>query len=415
MATTTSEILGVMLEHGIVPEEPPPGRDLPTGDGPGLPGIGQVEEGEAVYATSIDEVFGDSEDGEENTIGPDDPRIREWWNEVRPIVESPEGVIRHRVKRRLAGGSRQPPEPHCAWYSPIHFFGHGWGIYIREGCVLSIAADIATFVDWPRVHLSSTAVARQLLRTAFYAFFLHEQFHHKVESLGLRLLVSTDSDRYRPYKAKVYSPTFMTSACLEESLANAESLRRLDEPRYVQRIDPAIRAGLRKFLRTVIAAQPPGYREGLKFVREEDYRAGLYKLQSQVLDASLTPRTPSASWSVAPNMITALADISDNIYVVLPKGARPIFRPTWVDPGATVSTKELVGALTRHYGYERVPTGRNPHVQLKKPGAPTIVLAANRPTLSPGVVKHALEALGGYPISKLPDLLAGTLAARALV
>jgi hypothetical protein len=413
MALKTVEILDVMREHGVVPDEPPPSLDLPTGDGPSLPGVGEVEEGEAVYATSIDEVFGDGADDVGDAQGPDDPRIREWWNQVRPIVESPEGAIVHRVTRRLMGDSRQPPEPHCAWYSPIHYFGHGWGIYIREGCVLSIAADIATFVDWPRVHLSSTAIARQLLRTAFYAFFLHEQFHHKVESLGLRLLVSTDSDRYRPYKAKVYRPTFLTAACLEESLANAESLRRLDEPRYVQRIDPAIRAGLRQFLRAAIALQPPGYREGLNFVREDDYRAGLYKLQSQILDASLTPRTPDASWSVAPNMITALADISDSIYVVLPKGARPIFTPTWVDPGATVSTRELVGALTKHYGYEQVAGGKGSHVKLKKAGAPTIMLAGNRPVLSPGLVKHALDALGGYPISQVPALLAGKLPVHA--
>lgn len=379
MTITTFEILDVMREHGVMPDAPPPGLDLPIGDGPGLPGVGEVEEGETVYATSIDEVFRDDEDGVENPQGPDDPRVREWWEEVRPIVESSEGATVHRVTRRLEGGGGQPPEPHCAWYSPIHFFGHGWGIYIREGCVLSIAADIATFVDWPRVHLSSAAIARQLLRTAFYAFFLHEQFHHKVESLGLRLLVATDTDRYRPYKGKVYRPTFLSSACLEESLANAESLRRLDEPRYVQRIDPAIRAGLRQFLRAAIAMQPPGYREGLNFVREEDYRAGLYKLQSQILDASLTPRTPHASWSVAPNMITALADISDSIYMVLPRGARPIFRPSWVDPGTTVSTKDLVGALTKHYGYEHVSGGKGSHVNLQKPGAPTITLAGKLP------------------------------------
>jgi predicted RNA binding protein YcfA (HicA-like mRNA interferase family) len=279
--------------------------------------------------------------------------------------------------------------------------------------VLSVATDVAAFVDWFRVRLSSAEIERQLLRSAFYAFFLHEQFHHKVESLGLRLLVATDSDRYRPYKSKVYRPTFLTSDCLEESLANAESLRRLDEPRYVQRIDPAIRVGLRKFLRAAIAAQPPGYAEGLNFVREEDYRAGLYKLQSQILDCSLTPRTPDASWSVAPNMITALADISDSIYVVLPRGARPIFRSTWVDPGTTVSTRVLVGALSKHYGYQQVPGGKGSHVKLKKPGAPTITLAGDRPVLSPGLVKHALDAIGGYPISRLPELLAGRLPPHA--
>jgi predicted RNA binding protein YcfA (HicA-like mRNA interferase family) len=151
----------------------------------------------------------------------------------------------------------------------------------------------------------------------------------------------------------------------------------------------------------------------LNFVREEDYRAGLYKLQSQILDCSLTPRTPDASWSVAPNMITALADISDSIYVVLPRGARPIFRSTWVDPGTTVSTRVLVGALSKHYGYQQVPGGKGSHVKLKKPGAPTITLAGDRPVLSPGLVKHALDAIGGYPISRLPELLAGRLPPHA--
>lgn len=412
MSITTSEILDSMREHGVVPDDPPPELDLPIGDGPGLPGVGEIGEGETVYSTSIDEVLGDDDDDSGEVHAPEDSRVREWWEQVRPITESPEGAILKRVTRRILGGDRQPPEPHCAWYSPLHFFGHGWGIYIREGCVLSIAAEVAAFIDWQRVNLPPDTIARQLLRSAFYAFFLHEQFHHKVESLGLRLLVATDSDRYRPYKAKVYRATYLKSNCLEESLANAESLRRLDEPRYVQRIDPAIRAGLRKFLRSAIGAQPPGYKEGLNFVRDEDYRVGLYKLQSEILDGSLTPRTPGTSWSIAPNMITSLADISDRIYVVLPKGARPIFRPTWVDPGTTVSTRVLAGALTKHYGYQQVPGGKGSHIKLKKPGWPTITLAGNRPVLSPGVVKHALDALGGHPITRLPDLLDGRLSAH---
>lgn len=413
MAVKTAEILDVMREHGVVPDNPPLGLDLPMGDGPGLPGVGEIEAGETVYATSIDDVFGDGESDVENAVAADDSRIQEWWEQIRPIVESDSRGAARRGAQRLEGRHTEPPEPQCAWYSPIHYFGHGWGIYIRERCIFEVAADVAFFVDWSRVRLPSTVIAQQLLRSAFYVFFLHEQFHHKVESLGLRLLVSTNSDRYRPYKARIYRSTFLTSACLEESLANAETLRRLDEPRYKQRGDPAIRAGLRNFLRAAIALQPPGYREGLKFVPDDDYRAGLYKLQSQVLDVSLAPRTPDASWSVAPNMITAMADISDSIYVVLPKGARPIFTPTWVDPGATVSTRDLVGALTKHYGYEQVGGGKGSHVKLKKPGAPTITLAGNRPVLSPGLVKHALDALGGYPLSRVPELLAGKLPAHA--
>jgi hypothetical protein len=43
-------------------------------------------------------------------------------------------------------------------------------------------------------------------------------------------------------------------------------------------------------------------------------------------------------------------DISDDIYIVLPLGARPIFTPTSIDPGATVSSHALAGALTKHRG-----------------------------------------------------------------
>jgi predicted RNA binding protein YcfA (HicA-like mRNA interferase family) len=401
-----------MRTHGVDFDDPLQEPELPTGDGPSLPGVGEIEVGEDIYSTSIDEIFRDDGGGAETADLRGDPRLREWWEQVGSIIGSQGTGNARIVARRLEGSPFEPPEPLCAWYSPIHFFGHGWGIYIRESCVFNIALDIAACINKSLAHLPPSVIARQLLRSAFYVFFLHEQFHHKVESLGLRLLVSTGSDRYRPYKSKVYRPNFLSAACIEESLANAESLRRLDEPRYVQRTDPAIRAGLRRFLRVTFALQPPGYREGLNFLREGDYRAGLYKLQSQVLDASLTPRTPDASWSVAPNMITALADISDNIFVVLPKGARPIFTPTWANPGTTVSTRELIGALTKHYGYEQVAGGKGSHVKLKKPGAPTIMLAGNRPVLSPGLVKHALEALGGHPVSRVPDLLAGRLTIR---
>jgi hypothetical protein len=262
------------------------------------------------------------------------------------------------------------------------------------------AIEIAAEVHWPSVRMPKRQIARQLLRSAFYLLFLHEQFHHKVESLGLRLLISTGRDRYRPYKANVYRRTFLTINCLEESLANAESFRRLSETRYGKRLDPAIRAGLRDYLKKFIPMQPPGYAQGVDYIAEARYRDGIFNLQSQVLDGTLPPTTMAGHWSVAPNMITALTDITDDIYVVLPRGARPIFSSTSVDPGATVSSRVLEGALTRHYGS---------HVKLAKPGAPTIIIPGNRPVLSPGVVKHALEAIGGYPLSRLPDLLDGRL------
>lgn len=403
MPIPTEQILDVLRHYGITPLD----DDYAEID---LPGIGRIEEGEGVYSTSLAEVFGRGDDERlETPQAPwiDDPRMLDWLGDLERVMEQGERSITQPRPRHKP----EAPEPHCAWYCPIHFFGHGWGTYIRESCILSHALDIATFVHWPSVRLARWAMARDLLRSAFYIFFLHEQLHHKVESLGLRLLVSTGRDRYRPYKADVYRRTFNTAGCVEESLANAESYRRLNERRYTQRLDPAILAGLRRYLKWSIPQQPPGYREGVHFLSEHLYRDGLYRLQSQVLDGKLAPSTPGAHWSVAPNMITSLADIADDIYVVLPKGGRPIFRPTNIDPGATVSSRALEGALTRHYGYQPAPGGKGSHVKLKKPGSPTIILPGNRPTVSPGVVKSVLDAVGGYPISRISDLLEGRLVA----
>lgn len=153
----------------------------------------------------------------------------------------------------------------------------------------------------------------------------------------------------------------------------------------------------------------------MNFLKDIQYRNGQNILQSQVLDGTLHPTTTPESWLLAPDMIRAKFNITDDIYIVLPKGARPIFNPTNFDPGVSVSSRVLEAALTRHYGYKLVPGGgKGSHRKLVKPGSPPILLTGNRSTLSPGIVKHALHALGGHPISRLPDLLEGRLEAQVL-
>ena len=398
MTISTQDILNVLAYYDIQPtEDSPEDEDFPE--------LGEIVEGEFVYLTSIDELFHQDDDKKESENFQDNPSLREWREKVDEIIEG--GIGDFPIYER-----REPPEPHCAWYCPVHFFGHGWGIFIREACILSQAIEIAAFVDWSSVSVSRQKIYLHLLRSSFYVFFLHEQFHHKVESLGFRLLVSTGTDRYRPYKRNVYRPSYGASNCLEESLANAESFRRLGEPRYKIRLGPGIHDGLRNFLRASFKGQPAGYREGLNFLTLPAYRDGLYGLQSRILDGALPSRTPIRHWSVAPNMITSLADITKDIYIILHVGAQPIFKPASVDPGPTVSGGLMEGALTKHYGYKQVTGGKGSYIKLKKTDAPTITLPGNRSVLSPGVVKQVLRTFGDYPISRLPEFLDGTLPAR---
>ncbi len=405
MTLSIDDILEVLQKYAILPEE-----EFDRGE---LPGIGQISENETVYTTSLEKVFAEEDlpsvdAADDRAI---DDRVREWRRQLTRIVE---GAGSRLGSSQSAAPSLGPPEPHCAWYCPIHFFGRGWGIYLRESCILSAALDIASCVDWRQVQPSPLTripqIGRQLLRCGFYVFYLHEQFHHKVESLGLRFLIATGHDRYRPYKANVYRKYFGTSSCLEESLANAESFRRLTEDRYARKInDRPILEGVRRLLFLSFQQQPPGYREAVHYLSGRPYRQGLYELQSQVLDGQLPPSTPPDHWALSPNVITSLMDIAADIYMIVPQGGRPVFDPTTISPGATVSSRELVSALTRHHGYRQVPGGKGSHVKLTKDGAPNIHVPGNDAVVSPGVVKQAMRAIGGYPLSRLPDLLSGRL------
>jgi hypothetical protein len=114
----------------------------------------------------------------------------------------------------------------CAWYQPMHFFGNDWGIFIHRDCIREIAIWIARFL--PKGTLVSPPLIKALTRAGFAVLFLHEQFHHKIESLGIRLHVVENSSRYLPYERKVYVPTCGTDDNLEEAIANADAFLRLN-------------------------------------------------------------------------------------------------------------------------------------------------------------------------------------------
>lgn len=407
MSFDIDNVIETLNKYGITPLSNNT-QVAPENDGEN-PETGHIGDGEQIYSTSLEDIFNsDQYDSPDESPNPfdEDPRIKDWKEDIRRALSGDPDV-----KSKYPATSA--PEPHCAWYAPIHFFGHAWGIYIREECVLEAAIHIASFVNASRVQVSPRALHQQLLRSAFYTFFLHEQFHHKVESLGFRLLVATGTDKYIRYKNNVYRKHFGKATCLEESLANAESIRRFSELRYQKKVDPEIRRSTCQHLEHSIPNQGPGYAQGLDYVSDTRYRLGLGNLQSLVLDGQFPSVTPSSNWRIAPKVITALTDITKEIYVVLPRGAKPLFPVRGVDPAGTVTSQEVISSLTRNYGYTETSGGKGSHVKLSKTGRPTVIVPGGRAVVSPGVVKHVLKAIGGYPLSRARDFVAGTLPDRS--
>jgi hypothetical protein len=294
----------------------------------------------------------------------------------------------------------------CAWYQPIHFHGMGWGIFIREDCVRSIAVDIARFVHpaGGRGGYGGGAWSYlpELLRMAFASLFLHEAYHHKTEALAIRLHVAERTPCYRSYWRKVYEPLTHPGAVgpLEEALANADSYQRLAEPAYRRFVSDEVYQCARRYLKWRFPLDPPGYKDAIKYLTKPKFDDAQNKLRSQVQEAKAKPFRPAAQWRLAPNMNESLFGLSSDIWLVVPSGRGPsvptfpLYRP--------VATRSIESALASEYGYSRTKGGKGSHIKLKAADLPTLVLPGGRKDLSPPVLKSIATALG---FSDIGDLL----------
>jgi predicted RNA binding protein YcfA (HicA-like mRNA interferase family) len=293
----------------------------------------------------------------------------------------------------------------CAWYQPIHYFGLDFGIFVREDCIRTLAKDIASRIF---VHRSSVThshhLAKAVIRAAFASFFLHEHFHHKVESLGFRLHVVLGRSAYRSYKDNVYRPTVnpLSDDCLEEALANADSYKRLDKSPY-NIVGRTVLNATKQYLKYRFThLDPPGYRKAIDRLSPSDFDDGLRLLQGQVLEATLKPSVrPRSDWRVATNLTKSLYTIKkEDLYIVVPRGSAPVL-PAKISP--LCSSRDMLGVF-RTMGWSEVKGGKGSHIKLKNNGQ-TFILPGNRKDLSPGVIGCALKVLGNYTMSDLPKLI----------
>jgi predicted RNA binding protein YcfA (HicA-like mRNA interferase family) len=297
----------------------------------------------------------------------------------------------------------------CAWYQPIHYFGYDWGIFIREDCLKSQAVRIASRLhpsDLQHIpgwaHQGPAALTKTMLRASFVCFYLHEQFHHKIESLGFRLHVARGQGSYLPYKKNVYRPNYLSDDCLEEALANADIYKRISEKAYKSVIGDVTVRAVKAYLEATFPSEQPGYRKAIDYLIDRRFQFGLSRLQNQVRYGTLHPTSPDWDWLLAPRMTQSFFNIKSEIYVVVPPGQRAIL-PTQIFP-KTCSTRDMERICHSH-GYSPVSGGKGSHIKLKSPGKPTITLPGNRKDLSPGVIRSVLRTLGPYNMNDLPNLI----------
>lgn len=319
----------------------------------------------------------------------------------------------HQKSPNADGAFAAPEWDMCAWYQPVHFFGNDWGIFIKEASIARAALGIAGFVrDPPDEDEKLVVLFNRLCLAAMYIYFLHEQYHHKVECFGLRLHVVRRTTSYLKYHKRVYTKAQGTDDQLEEALANADCFLRLNTRPYATWLTPQVVSATQDYLRGRFPSDPPGYRKAIHYLTRREFDAGENVLQARVKEASLTPEQPVAEWDLAPRMTQSFFPVTSSIWTVVPVGTKSRLPLKPVAPLRTCTTQEMVELYERE-GYCEVDGGKGSHIKLKKPGAPTMILPGDRRELSPGVAKTALKVLGDFNISQLPGLLARGRQSRA--
>ena len=280
----------------------------------------------------------------------------------------------------------------CAWYQPIHNYPSSWGIYIKQECLEHIARDIAGILSGSSLTIGLRAAAMETISVAFTLLYLHEHYHHKVETMGLRLTVVDRRPTYLPYRKKVYTRTFGTDECIEEALANASSYLRLNDPPYNQ-LNYSVREAAKAYLRSRFPKDPPGYRMADLYLTEDSFAIRENFLQSQIREKRLAPVQPPDEWDLASHMMRGQFGLNDNIWIIVPPGSSSIL-PTKISPYSSLSSREAKLLAEKKFGFvEKPKNNSNNHIKLVKNGR-MIVIPPNRPRLFNDVIKSYCATLG---------------------
>ena len=288
-----------------------------------------------------------------------------------------EGWLREHV--RSEGGPPPLVDPDAlAWYQPIHYFATDWGIYIRESAVLELAAYILETV--PPERRFDRDVFFGAVRLGLGVLYLHEAFHHRVESFATGLEIAERSKRYCAYFDAVYKPLAASRSPeqLEETLATAESYRRLREKVYSRSVPNEVRKLARLRLQTWIEALPPGYNRAPSFFPGSPFESGVQELCSRVQEATTAPSRPHHEWRLASALRRQSVQLQDDHLGRCSVGRatiHPVVRSGRLRRAVGVDTPIHEGAvgeirLRADSGFEAPQTREGRYADLDRPGKP---------------------------------------------
>ena len=292
----------------------------------------------------------------------------------------------------------------CAWYSQIHFNLYDWGIKIKNTCLISIGKKIARHLPYSykksiksQPYTIRNILSNQCMLAAFHYLYLHEIYHHKVESIGIRFLITRGRDSYVRYMDNLYSKLIGSDDQLEEALATAHSLLKLNTSPYNKNILPAVMKASKDRIEKTLPYQPPGYRNAVKYLSTKSFESGEHELQSRVQEGTIRhcikrKKGPSR-WKFGQDMMRGLYTLNNRIYEIVTPSSPKILPSKGAAPFVCSTTEASKACYSD--GWDKIKKGgKGSHIKMDKPGKRPIIIPGNRKSLSTGVLKNIMSSLG---------------------
>jgi predicted RNA binding protein YcfA (HicA-like mRNA interferase family) len=301
-------------------------------------------------------------------------------------------VDRERIAERLGGGTPPPPpnpDVH-AWYQPIHYFAQGWGIFVRETGIQTVAEAMAPFIRTTRDPL---LVAAEAQRMAHVALRLHETFHHKIESAAIRMETVSLIEKYKPYDDAVFRPLFQARSTdlLEEGLANSWMFRQRDSDS--DGVGEDVLTGCKDFLEWWIPLMPFAYGRGIEL--SEDFEMYLYHLTEQLRAGQQNVEPRYQLWAVTTHLLDPLHNRRSPHYIVVRRGNVPYLPHTAGPPKELSLTNRDLERCLVSLGWQRIINGGRHPVKFVKSGQRPIPVPRHAGAMPTGTL-HAIAKQAGF-------------------
>jgi predicted RNA binding protein YcfA (HicA-like mRNA interferase family) len=274
------------------------------------------------------------------------------------------------------------PPPDClAFYWPFHYYHpNWWGIYLRVEGVDQFASNIRRLSKAPLTWVEARKLARLFL-------YYHEAFHHSTECFATRLEVSHRLALYQNGFEQLYQKTVFSPSCLEESLAQANALLKVEKV-----IKKDYRSEkIMKALCEIVRLSPPGYCEGKDIHLNNDFERtrNCFSEENMKVCFPSTPTKKHGIWGAANHMYTPISNIKSRVNYIIPRGSpvsgRWPFRPY-------MSSRDIKKKLSKLVGLRLVRHGKHPIYENKRGN--TIAIPEHPRDLHKGIIKKIIRDAG---------------------